>query len=263
MTNRATPKQLGPEQPGRVTWFSYLRTAAYYVHIALATLLLGLWGVIFELRKGRVGAHRVASVWSGHLLAAARFYLGLRYDLRGVLPTEDCLIAAKHQSFFDILIIAHHMPQRSFIMKKQIMNVPIMGWYALQAGCIPIDRSRGSEAMKVMLQGVKKAQEEGLGQLIIYPEGTRTRPGEKRRYKQGIGAVAEATGLPVYPVATNVGLFWSKRGWPIRSGVGVVEFLPPIAPGLAPAALLETLQEQVEAKSDALMAEAGFDVQQG
>ncbi|KEO57459.1 lysophospholipid acyltransferase family protein [Thioclava indica] len=249
--------------PGRITWFSYVRAAVFYVHIALATLVFGIWGLIFQLPRGRVGAHKVASVWSGHLLAAARFYLGLRYELRGEMPEGDCLVGAKHQSFFDILIIAHHMPQRSFIMKKQIMNVPIMGWYALQAGCIPIDRSRGSEAMKAMLEGVKKAQKEGLGQLIIYPEGTRTRPGEKRRYKQGIGVIADATGLPVYPVATNVGLFWSKRGWPIHSGVGVVEFMPPIPAGLSAPGVLSELQERVETQSDALMAEAGFVAPQG
>jgi len=247
-----------PYHPGKITWFSYVRAAVFYVHISLATLFFGIWGLIFQLPRGRIGAHRVASVWSGHLLAAARFYLGLRYELRGEMPTGDCLVGAKHQSFFDILILAHHMPQRSFIMKKQIMNVPIMGWFALQAGCIPIDRSRGSEAMKVMLEGVREAQKNGLGQLIIYPEGTRTYPGEKRRYKQGIGVISNATGLPVYPIATNVGVFWSKRGWPIHSGVGVVEFMPPIAPGLPAAELLAELQRRVEAESDELMAEAGF-----
>lgn len=250
---------VGAHAPGKVTPFTYILTALFYVHIALATVAIGGWGAAFWLpRDGRAGVHRVARVWSGHLLAMARLYLGLRYEVRGTPPTEDCLIGAKHQSFFDILIIAHYAPQRIFIMKKQILNVPIMGWFALKAGCIPIDRSKGSEAMKVMLEGVKAAQAEGLGQLIIYPEGTRTRPGEKRRYKAGIGAVYDVTGLPVVPVATNVGLFWNKRGFPIRSGVGVVEYLAPIAPGLGATALVERLEAEVEGASDRLMAEAGF-----
>jgi len=144
-------------------------------------------------------------------------------------------------------------------MKKQILRVPVMGWFAWKAGCIPIDRSKGAEAMKVMLAEVTARQQgEGLGQLIVYPEGTRVKPGEKRRYKPGIGALYEGTGLPVVPVATNVGLFWSKRGFPIRSGVGVVEYLPAIAPGMALHPLMERIEAEVEGTSDALMAEAGF-----
>lgn len=246
-------------RPGPVTPLTHLRCAIFYVHIALATLAIGTWGLLFEaLPHGRAGAHRVASRWSRHLLRAAQIWLGLRYEIRGVPPTGDVVIGAKHQSFFDILIIASLAPERAFIMKKQILNVPVMGWFALKAGCIPIDRAKGSESMKVMLSAVKAAQAEGLGQLIVYPEGTRTHPGEKRRYKPGIGAVYDATGLPVVPVATNVGLFWNKRGWPIRSGCGIVEYLPPIAPGLGPQGLVTALEEQVETASDALMAEAGF-----
>ena len=245
-------------RPGRITWFSHVRTAVFYVYIALATLVLGTWGVIFKVPRGRMGANRVAEVWSGHLLAAARVLLGLSYEVRGAVPTDDCIIGAKHQSFFDILILAHLAPQRAFIMKKQILNVPVMGWFAYKAGCIPIDRARGSEAMKVMIEGVRAAMARGLGQLIVYPEGTRTAPGSKRRYKQGIGVLAANTGLPVVPVATNVGLFWDKRGWPIKSGVGILEVLPVIEPGLSAGALVERLEAEVEAASDALMAEAGF-----
>lgn len=245
-------------RPGPITWVNHVRTAVFYVYIALATVVLGTWGVIFKVPRGRMGANRVAEVWSGHLLAAARVLLGLRYELRGTLPPGDLLIGAKHQSFFDILILAHLAPQRAFIMKKQILNVPIMGWFAYKAGCIPIDRARGSEAMKVMVEGVRAAMARGLGQLIVYPEGTRTAPGSKRRYKPGIGVLAESTGLPVVPVATNVGLFWDKRGWPIRSGTGVLEILPTIAPGLSANDLVARLEAEVEAASDALMAEAGF-----
>lgn len=246
-------------KPGKVTPLSYLRTAIFYLHIVLATLLIGLWGIIFHVpQRGRDGVHRVADIWSAQLLFAVKLWCGLRYELRGTPPKYDCLIGAKHQSFFDILIIAQHAPRRAFIMKKQILHVPVMGWFAHQAGCIPIDRSRGSEALKVMLESVKAAQARGLGQLIVYPEGTRTRPGEKRRYKPGIGALYETTGLPVVPVATNVGLFWSKRGFPILSGCAVVEYLEPIAPGRSPAELVAQLEAEVEGASDRLMAEAGF-----
>lgn len=246
--------------PGKVTPLTHVMTGIYYVHIALATALIGAWGLVFQaLPHGRSGVHRVASVWTRHLLDMARIYLGLRYELRGMPPSGDCIVAAKHQSFFDILILANHLPRRAFVMKKVLLNVPIMGWFAHKAGCIPIDRSKGSEAMKVMLDAVQEARAtHGLGQLIIYPEGTRVPPGQKRRYKQGVGVVAEATGLPVVPVATNAGLFWNKRGWPIRSGVAVTEFLPEIAPGQSAPEILAAVEAAVEPQSDALMVEAGF-----
>lgn len=253
------PHRPGPHRPGRITPFSYLRTAAWYVHIGIATVLIGLWGAIQVRRQGYLGAHRTCDVWSGHLLAAARWYLGLTYEVRGTPPTGNCLVGAKHQSFFDILIISRHAPRRCFIMKKQILNVPILGWFAMKAGCIPIDRSKGHEAMGQMLREAKAMQEaRGIGQLITYPEGTRTRPGERRKYKYGIAGLYEALALPCVPAATNVGLFWNKKGMPIRAGHGVVEFLPAIEPGLPAAEMLAHLEQTVEARSDALMAEAGF-----
>lgn len=246
-------------RPGKITVFSYIRTYCYYVHIGLATALIGIWGVVQVMRHGYLGAHRTCDVWAQHLLDAARWYLGLTYELRGTPPTGNCLIGAKHQSFYDILIIARHVPRRCFIMKKQVMHVPIMGYFAMKAGCIPIDRSRGHEAMAVMLRDAQKMHDErGLGQLIVYPEGTRTRPGEKRKYKYGVAGLQEALNLPCVPAATNVGLFWNKKGMPIRSGHAVVEFLPVIEPGMKHAEMLAQLEHDVEARSDALMAEAGF-----
>ncbi len=245
--------------PRRASLLSWPLTVAYYIHIALATIVIGIWGAMQVRRDGYLGAHRTCDVWSEHLLNAARWWLGLSYELRGAPPTGNVLIGAKHQSFFDILIIARHVPRRCFIMKKEILNVPILGWFALKAGCIPIDRSRGHEALPVMIAGAKAMHEDrGLGQLIVYPEGTRTRPGQKRKYKHGIASLYEALDLPVVPVAVNVGLFWTKRGIPIAGGCGIVEFLPPINPGLPGDEMLAQLEATVEARSDALMAEAGF-----
>ena len=144
-------------------------------------------------------------------------------------------------------------------MKREVLRVPIMGWFARKVGCIPIDRARGKEAMKQIIAGIEaaRARPEGLGQLIIYPEGTRTRPGHKLPYKHGAGTIQRATGLPIHPVAVNCGLFWPKRGIPIRGGTAVVEFLPPISAGQRSGAVMDLLEERIEAASDRLLAEAG------
>lgn len=245
-------------RPGRVSALDWLRTGVYYVYIALATLVLGLVGLPFGLR-GRASANRIATLWLGQMLGAARLILGLRVEYRGEIPAGDLLIAAKHQSFLDILALARACPRRAFVMKREVLNVPIMGWFARQVGCIPIDRAKGRDALRQIIAEVEtaRATPEGLGQLIFYPEGTRTRPGEKAPYKHGVTVVQRATGLPIVPVAVNCGMFWPKRGFPIRPGIAVVEFLPAIPAGMRAEPLLAELEARIEPASQALFHEAG------
>lgn len=244
-----------PRPPGLLDW---PRALAYYLYIALATLVLGIWGLPQALR-GTEAANRVARVWLDQMLGAARVILGVRVEVRGTPPRGDCIIASKHQSFLDILALARACPRRAFVMKREVLRVPIMGWFARKVGCIPIDRARGKEAMRQIIAGVEaaRARPEGLGQLIIYPEGTRTRPGHRLPYKHGAGTIQRATGLVIHPVAVNCGMFWPKRGIPIRGGVAVIEFLEPLAPGARSSQVMETLEQRIEAASARLFAEAG------
>lgn len=236
-----------------------LRAAVFYVWIALVTAFMGLWWLP-KVRRDPQNAHVLPVIWTGRLLAAARTILGVSVELRGTPPTEDCVIAAKHQSFLDILAIAHAVPQCAFIMKREVLRVPIMGYYARKAGCIPIDRSRGAEAMTRIIREIEvsRADEDGLGQLIIYPEGTRTRPGERRKYKHGVGSIQQATGLTVCPVAVNCGMFWPRDGLRVRPGRAVIEFLDPIPAGLSASDTVQQVETVVEAASDRLMQAAGL-----
>lgn len=246
-------------EPGALSPWQYLQNAFFYLHVAIATILIGLFGIPLVIRRGRAGANRVASRWIGYLLWAAKLHLGLVCEIRGTPPDGDCIVAAKHQCFLDILAIASASPERNFIMKREVMRVPVMGWYAYKVGCIPIDRSKGRDAMRAIGETInKRLSRDGLGQLIIYPEGTRTRPGERRNYKHGVGTIRQATGLPVVPVAVNAGLFWPRKGWGIRSGRAVVEFLPAIGPELAAGDFMAELAKQIETNSERLQAEAGF-----
>lgn len=244
-----------PRPPSILDW---PRALIYYVYIALATVVLGLWGLPLALR-GTEAANRVASVWLGQMLGAARVILGLRVEYRGTPPAGDCIVASKHQSFLDILALARACPRRAFIMKREVLRVPIMGWFARKVGSIPIDRGNGKEAMKQIIAEVQaaRARPEGLGQMIIYPEGTRTRPGESLPYKHGAGTIQRATGLNIHPVAVNCGMFWPKRGLPIRGGVAVVEFLEPIPAGARSSQIVELLEQRIEPASLRLFAEAG------
>ncbi|SEN29940.1 1-acyl-sn-glycerol-3-phosphate acyltransferase [Paracoccus alcaliphilus] len=245
-------------RPGPLTPWQYVQNGLFYLHVALATLIMGLVGIPLVMSGGRAGANRVATRWIGYVLWAARLHMRVSCEVRGVLPAGDCIVAAKHQCFLDILTLAYALPRRNFIMKREVMRVPVMGWYAWKVGCIPIDRSRGRDAMRAINGQIRERMAgDGLGQLIIYPEGTRTRPGERRAYKHGVGSIREATGLPVVPVAVNTGLFWPRSGWGIRPGRAVIEFLPVIA-AESTEEFMSRLEERVETRSDQLMEEAGY-----
>ena len=183
--------------------------------------------------------------------------VGLRCEVRGTVPEGEALIAAKHQSFLDIMMIFAALPAGKFIMKKEILMMPVIGQYARLIGCVPVDRGKRGKAIAKMVADVEAGRVEP-GQLIIYSQGTRVAPGAKAPYKVGTAVLYQQLGQPCVPVATNVGVLWPKRGLLRKPGTAVVEFLPAIEPGMGRDEFLEHLENEVETRSDALMAEAGF-----
>ncbi len=188
--------------------------------------------------------------------------LGITTEVRGTPPKDEVLIAAKHQSFLDIIMIYTTVPAAKFIMKRELIWAPVLGLYALRIGCVPVDRGKRSAAIRKMVEDVEKGAAEP-GQLIIYPQGTRIAPGVKAPYKVGASVLYQELGQPCVPVAANVGLFWPRKGIKFKPGVAVVEYLPPIEAGLGKADFIETLEEVVETRSNALMLEAGFTAIEG
>lgn len=188
---------------------------------------------------------------------SAEKIIGLRTEVRGEIPKGATLIAAKHQSFLDIIVLFSVLDAPRFIMKKQLVSIPIMGWHALRIGCIPVDRGKRGQAINKMMADVTSGQEKP-GQLIIYPQGTRVAPGADVPYKKGTAAIYSQLGQPCVPVATNVGVFWPRRRIYRERGLAVVEFLPPIPAGLSNEHFMNALENQIEAASDKLLVEAGF-----
>ncbi|TNC74367.1 lysophospholipid acyltransferase family protein [Rubellimicrobium roseum] len=205
----------------------------------------------------REGAVAACHAWCRIVRWAARVIVGLETEVRGTPPTSEVLVAAKHQSFLDIILIYGAVPRGKFIMKKELVWMPILGQFALRIGCIPVDRGKRGQAIRKMLADVATGRADP-GQLIIYPQGTRLAPGVKAPYKPGTAALYGELGQPCVPVACNVGLFWPRAGHALRPGRAVVEFLEPIPPGLPSAEFLRRLEAEVEPASDRLMAEAGF-----
>lgn len=205
------------------------------------------------------GARAACKAYCAWVLWTARWMIGLKHEVRGTPPTGEMLIAAKHQSFLDIIMIFYASPAAKFIMKREILWTPVIGVYAYRIGCVPVNRGKRGQAIKKMLDDVRQGLT-AAGQLVIYSQGTRVKPGEKRPYKIGTYALYEQMNQPCVPVATNAGMFWPKGTIMRKPGLAVVEFLEPIAAGLEQAEFMQRLETRVEGRSDALMREAGFDV---
>lgn len=188
---------------------------------------------------------------------SARWLVGLRSEIRGAVPQDEVLIASKHQSFFDIILIVSVVPRPKFIMKQELRWAPIVGFYAKKIGCVAVDRGKRSQAIKHMVAEVEKGREMP-GQLIIFPQGTRVAAGAHKPYKIGTGALYRELGQDCVPAATNVGVFWPRHGILRKPGLAVVEFLPRIAPGKPVDVFMAELEETIETASDRLMAEAGL-----
>lgn len=229
---------------------SIVFNASIYIMMLVVALAYAPYAIF-----SREGAFAACKAWCRYVRWAARVMVGLQTEVRGDPPTGSVMIAAKHQSFLDIILIFASVPRGRFIMKRELMWAPILGVYAKRIGCIPVNRGKRGKAIAKMLEDVESgALEEG--QLIIYPQGTRVAPDDKRPYKVGTGILYEQLGQPCVPVATNVGHFWPKRGFLRLPGTAVVEFGDPIEPGLPLKDFMARLEEDVERESGRLLIEA-------
>jgi 1-acyl-sn-glycerol-3-phosphate acyltransferase len=200
---------------------------------------------------------RWMQIYARWVRLSAKWIVGLETEVRGEIPTGAVLVASKHQSMLDATLLMSCLPTARFVMKKQLGWIPIAGWHALRAGFVPVDRGKRGAAIKMMLARVA-AGASRPGQMIIFPQGTRTAAGAYLPYKKGTAALYAELGQPCVPVAANVGVFWPRRGIYRKRGLAVIEFLPMIQPGLSKEAFMHTIETQIETHSNRLMAEAGF-----
>ena len=222
-------------------------------------VLMAIMGIVFlpYALLTRDGAMNTCKMYARIVIWLAGWMIGLRFEVRGTVPEDACMIAAKHQSFMDVMFIYQLLPRPRFIMKRLLLWAPVLGLFAYKAGCIPVDRGKKGRAIKDMLARVK-AGDAAPGQLCIYPQGTRVAPGQLAPYKKGTAALYADLGQPVVPVATNVGVFWPKRGIYRKPGTAVFTFLDPIPAGQPLRPFLHKLEIAIESASDALAREAGF-----
>ena len=171
----------------------------------------------------------------------------VRVSGREHLPAEGAaLIASKHQSAFDTLVWFALVPDVTYVMKQELFRIPLYGAFARRAGMIGVDREGGAKAMRQMMREAQLSASEGR-QIVIFPEGTRTKAGQRAAWHPGVVALASATRLPVIPVATNSGKFWARHHFIKRPGVLAINILPPLT-DTPRDQLLARLEEVIEAE---------------
>lgn len=189
----------------------------------------------------------------------ARVFGGIKHEYRGAekLPKDGALIlAAAHQSNMDPIMTFPLRNDVTALAKRQLFKVPFIGMLLKKMRIVRIDRESRT-AHKGMDEVAKHVVDLGRP-LIVYPQATRVPPGQTRRLKSGAYHLQESTGLPVYTVSTNTGLFWTKGFWH-RSGTAVFEIDGPFAPGRTKDEFMTLLEDKVVDRSHQLMVEAGYE----
>ncbi|MEX2520676.1 MAG: lysophospholipid acyltransferase family protein [Paracoccaceae bacterium] len=232
----------------------WLRSVLFNIWMYGLMAVLGL--LLMPLAAwSRTGAYYAIGVYLKLVFWGLRALCGLTAEVRGPVPTGDVLIASKHQSFLDILILIRALPRAKFVMKRSLVWAPVLGFYALRIGASPVTRGKGWASVSEMMEEVGRRRDLD-GQLVIFPQGTRVPPGAQAPYKLGSHLIYRTYDLPCTPAALNTGAFWPRRGVIRRPGVAVVEFLEPLPRGLGPREFVEELTRRIEPASDALLSEA-------
>ena len=236
-----------------------LRSLAFNLAFYLWMAILGLVCLPVLLLPRRY-AWAVGRLYLRQILALLRVLIGLDHRIRGAehLPHGAAIVAMKHQSAWDTLILPLLFADPAVVLKRELLWLPVYGWWQMKLGMIAVDRGAGARALKQIVAQAKRALADGRA-IVIFPQGTRTPQGSSLPYQPGLAALYLQTGVPVVPVALNSGLFWPRRSFLRRPGTITLEILPPIAPGLDRAAFQARLEQAIEGATRRLELEESGD----
>jgi 1-acyl-sn-glycerol-3-phosphate acyltransferase len=236
-----------------MTW---IRSAVFLLWFVLISVFLHI-AFLPALVISRRGAVTAARLWCAGILGGLRVIAGLGYEVRGEIPKTPVLVASKHMTMWDTVALFYLIGDPVFVLKRELMRVPFYGWYARRVGMIAIDRQAGGAALRAMTRAARSALARGLS-VVIFPEGTRKKPGAPPDYKPGVAALYQRLDVVCVPVALNSGLFWTgPAGFLKRPGRIVLQFLAPIAPGMKRQQFMRALEAQIESATAALVREGG------
>ncbi|KAA2236017.1 lysophospholipid acyltransferase family protein [Salinarimonas soli] len=230
---------------------SALFNALYYVNLILWMLA---FLPLFVLP--RIWFIRVAQAQARSSLWLLRVVAGVRLEVRGRerIPPGGLIVASKHQSLWETFALFTLFDDPAYILKRELMWIPVFGWFTIKGGMVPINRKAGGQALVEMNARAREEVARGR-QIIIFPEGTRRAPGAEPGYKYGMAHLYASLGVPILPVALNSGLYWPRRRFIRRPGTIVIEVGEAIPPGLDRDVVFREVQARIEAMSGRLLVE--------
>lgn len=232
---------------------SFLFTCYYWV----ASIFYTLSAALLALAPGRGPMTAAIRLYTRRMLWGMRAIAGIKIELKGQenLPDGAFIIGAKHHSWGDGFVMFANIDNLSFVTGDHMERFPLMGAVLRKFGAIIVDNCGGPEARKALTESAAAVAREGR-RILIYPEGNLAKPGEHFRYRSGVYFMARDFGLPVVPVATNLGCFWRQTDFKKTAGVATIEFLPAMDVGDDKNAFLKRLTAVVETRSQELIAMA-------
>jgi len=236
---------------GTVVLRSALFNLAFYLNF-----VVWLVAALPTLMMPRRAIIAVVQAWGRFNLLLLRVICGTKVEWRGLekIPSGPLLVAAKHQSAWETFALLSLFADPTVVLKRELMWIPLFGWFARKGGMISVDRAAGKDALPPMLKTYREALAQGR-QVLVFPEGTRRAPGAAPDYKLGIAFLYAGGEVPCLPIALNSGLFWGRRGFLRYPGTVRVEILDPIPPSLNRRVFFRRLEAEIEAATAVLIAQ--------
>ncbi|MDB2414843.1 1-acyl-sn-glycerol-3-phosphate acyltransferase [Rickettsiales bacterium] len=228
---------------------TFIRSILFNIFFPIWTAFICISMIPLLFTPQRIAAFS-GYAWSFGVIWGLRIICGVKYEIRGVenLPTDKpFILASKHQSVWDTAIFLYLLNKPSYVMKQELLKIPLYGNYLTAIGMIPVDRSGGSKALKDMVNSIKDRLSKGRS-VVIFPEGTRTFPGQKISYQPGVAFayLEKDIDAKIIPVSLNSGLFWNKKDFLHPSGKITVQYHPAIEEGLNRKSFMKKLEDTVE-----------------
>lgn len=234
-----------------------MRSLLFNIAFWLISIFYTLLAAVAALTPGRGLVRRAIKLYVRRMVWAMDALAGIEIEVRGreKLPQGAYILAPKHASYGDGFSIYAQFDDLAFVTGDHLERFPLMKSVLAKVGAIVVDSCGGPEARKALAQSAANAHAEGR-KILIYPEGHLAPVGVKFRYRAGVYYMARDFDLPVVPVASSLGVFWSQEDWTKRPGRAVLEFLDPIPQGLDKDEFMARLEAAVEDRTAELVAEA-------
>ena len=230
-----------------------VRSIIFYLLLSCWTIILGILCVPFLFLPSKY-LHKPVLFWISGIFVLLKHICKITHEIRGKenIPDNAVLVASKHQSAFETFALYYYLPKPKFIHKKQLFLIPIFGQYLKKINMISIDRKTGTKSMRKMLKRTKNMVNMGYS-IIIFPEGTRKKPGDKPNYKSGFVGLYREMKTEILPVALNSGNCWPKHTFIKKSGHIIIKFLPTLKTNIEKNRLLKNIETIIETETNKII----------